>query len=134
MENKSIKKPFSLYTYYLISILITFLVSVMTFDAEFWGNINEYIELVLYLIFFSIIPLIGYFKWQHYRKLTGDDTSKYGLLSTPLGVATQVITGVDNASQKTEENFWAKEISTKVVFFIFIVIAILINLFFAIAK
>ncbi len=86
---KEPKKPFTLYTYYLIAIVATLFGGAFLSEIAF-PNMNDYVFIAMFPLIFIGVLLVGYFKWRRYRKLmglTGRDTFSYGLGSTTVGLA-----------------------------------------------
>jgi len=119
------RKPFTLYTYYLIAVIATLIGSAFLAGVVS-PNMNDYIFFAMFPTIFIGILLIGYFKWRRYRKimrLTGKETIQYGLGSTPIGLA--VGTAKDLASNskvqitKGDLPKWAVFIILSLVFILF---------------
>ncbi|MEK7150647.1 MAG: hypothetical protein AAB783_00405 [Patescibacteria group bacterium] len=73
------KQPFSLYTYYLIAVLLTLIVPVIIAVAL---PDNDVLWLLSFPCTLIGILLIGYLKWNRYRRVSGlnnAETVQYGL-------------------------------------------------------
>ncbi len=113
-----IEQPFSLYTYYLMAVIGTFVIPliIVVILEESFGikDLNDYVFITLFPTTFIGILLIGYFKWWRFRKLIGKKIYKEGLLSMPAGlparIAIESIESIDRAAENANKPFYRKEI------------------------
>ena len=113
------KKPFTLYTYYLLAFVLTFIA--VGFITAAFPDINEGFWILLWPTFFIGTLLVGYLKWYRYRKLfglTGKDTARYGLGSTPAGLVVGAAKDLVSESRQQEKG----ELSQRVVLIVFVVV------------
>lgn len=133
-KGQTIKKPFSLYTYYLLAILGTLVIPaiIVSFFEVFAEGLNKYITIALFPTIFIGILLVGYFKWQRYRRLTGEKTSEYGLLSTPPGLIARSVDEQSSQKKDSQVPLHRREIPSYVVLIAISLTLLLIRIIFEI--
>ncbi|MEK7650180.1 MAG: hypothetical protein AAB367_04470 [Patescibacteria group bacterium] len=116
---ESPRKPFTLYTYYLLAFVVTFVA--MGFLTAAFPDMNENLWIMLWPTFFIGTLLVGYAKWYRYRKLTGltgKDTQSYGLGSMPAGIAIGTAKDLVGAKRPQEKG----ELPRYIIFIFFVLV------------